>query len=98
MNHRTEKQIRWLCNQKILKKFSDEAKEDVGSRLELLQQGRFIQYPLSDHMPSICQHCHELRKIQDKNIEWRIIYRIDPEVIVIVEVFKKQSKKTPKYI
>lgn len=45
-------------------------------------------------MPEIGSHCHELR-IEDQNQTWRIIYRIDPDAIIITEVFKKKTKKTP---
>jgi len=45
-------------------------------------------------MPLIGKRCHELR-INDKNVIWRIIYRIDNDAILIVEVFKKKTKKTP---
>jgi phage-related protein len=31
----------------------------------------------------------------DRTDTWRIIYRIDPDVIVIAEVFTKKTQKTP---
>jgi len=40
-------------------------------------------------MPSIGSHCHELR-INDTTGTWRIIYRIDPDATVIVEVFENR--------
>ena len=39
--------------------------------------------------------CHELR-INDADKTWRVIYRIDPDAIVIAEVFAKKTEKTPK--
>lgn len=45
-------------------------------------------------MPSIGARCHELR-IQDAQRTWRIIYRIDPDAIVILEVFQKSTQATP---
>jgi len=45
-------------------------------------------------MPSIGKKCHELR-VNDENVTWRIVYRIDPDAIVILEVFQKQTQKTP---
>jgi phage-related protein len=41
-------------------------------------------------MPSIGRHCHELR-IPDTDKSWRIIYRIDEDAIVIIEVFNKTT-------
>lgn len=48
-------------------------------------------------MPSIGTRCHELR-INDENKIWRIIYRIDKDAIIILEVFEKKSGKTPKEV
>jgi len=48
-------------------------------------------------MPSIGTHCHELR-INDKNATWRIVYRIDVDAIVILEVFQKKSTATPRKV
>jgi phage-related protein len=39
-------------------------------------------------MPSIGPGCHELR-IDDISGAWRIIYKVAPDAIVILEVFKK---------
>ena len=46
-------------------------------------------------MPSIGPRCHELR-VNDTDTTWRLIYRIDPDAIVVVEVFAKKTQKTPK--
>ena len=43
-------------------------------------------------MPSIGKNCHELR-VNDKNKTWRIIYFIDEDAIVILEVFAKKTRK-----
>ena len=51
--------------------------------------------PQSRPMPSIGSRCHEL-PINDANTTWRLIYRIDPDAIVIAEVFAKKTEKTPK--
>lgn len=51
--------------------------------------------PHSRPMPAIGSHCHELR-IADAPSKWRIIYRADPDAIVIAEIFKKKTRKTPK--
>jgi phage-related protein len=48
-------------------------------------------------MPVIGPRCHELR-IVDETATWRIIYRIDPDAIIIVEVFSKKAQQTPKYV
>lgn len=45
-------------------------------------------------MPSIGKSCHELR-INDVDGTWRIIYRIDTDAILILEVFDKKTNRTP---
>ncbi len=70
---------------------------ETGYLLRKLQQGENIGLPHSRPMPSIGPRCHELR-VTDRTADWRIIYRIDADVIVLLEVFKKKASKTPKRI
>lgn len=65
--------------------------------LKQLVMGHKLSMPISRPMPSIGPRCHELR-VKDYKVTWRIIYRVDKDVIVIVEIFKKKSIKTPKHI
>jgi len=51
--------------------------------------------PTSRPMPAIGPSCHELR-INDGNTTFRIIYYVDPEAVVILEVFLKKTRTTPK--
>ena len=53
--------------------------------------------PHSRPMPSIGRRCHELR-IQDEEVTWRIVYRLDSDAVVIGEVFPKKSGRTPKRV
>ena len=38
---------------------------------------------------------HRRGRIVDSNATWRIIYRIDDDAIVVLEVFSKKTAKTP---
>lgn len=62
-----------------------------------LQEGERLALPHSRPMPSIGARCNELR-IQDENRSWRIIYRIDIDAIVILDVFAKTTLTTPRRI
>lgn len=62
-----------------------------------LQRGVTLAMPHSRPMPSIGRRAHELR-ITDEDKIWRIVYRIDHDAIVIAEVFKKKTGKTPKSV
>ena len=77
--------------------FSDEARIQAGFLLRRLQRGDRLTMPMSRPMPEVGKHCHELR-INDKNLTWRIMYRIDSDAVVLLEVFEKKTGKTPKHI
>jgi len=53
--------------------------------------------PQSRPMPSVGPRCHELRII-DADKTWRILYRIDDDTVVIIEVFAKKTATTPKKV
>ncbi len=56
-----------------------------------------MSLPQSRPMPSVGVRCHELR-ITDENRIWRIVYRVDTDAVVILEVFKKKTQKTPQEV
>jgi phage-related protein len=85
----------WLHGEVKTPPFSKLARIEAGTLLGRLQDGESIRLPHSRPMPSIGKRCHELR-IPDENKTWRIVYRIDSDAIVILEVFEKKSQKTPK--
>ena len=76
---------------------SKEARIETGYLLRLLQLGESLSLPRSRPMPSIGKRCHELR-VNDAHVSWRIIYRVDADAIIILEVFAKKTRKTPKEI
>ena len=73
---------------------SREARLETGFLLRKLQQGELLSMPQSRPMPTIGSHCHELR-IVDAHSIWRIVYRIDNDAVLILEVFKKKTRATP---
>jgi phage-related protein len=91
------KPLVWLKGEVRTPPFSPDARIEAGFLLRQLQQGECLGLPHSRPMPSIGSHCHELR-IRDSGQNWRIIYRIDDDAIVIVEVFAKTTRTTPKTI
>jgi len=48
-------------------------------------------------MPDIGTGCHELR-ILDGSVNWRIMYHIAPDAIVILDVFPKKTATPPKLV
>lgn len=92
-----DKPLVWLHGEVKTPPFSAIARIETGYLLRKLQQGAKLEMPHSRPMPSIGARCHELR-ITDENLTWRIIYRIDSDAIVILEVFEKKTSKTPKHV
>lgn len=84
----------WLHGEVKTPPFSQAARIEAGFLLRRLQEGENLGLPHSRSMPSIGPRCHELR-INDQSVTWRIVYRVDPDAIVILEVFKKSTTKTP---
>jgi phage-related protein len=91
------KPLHWLKGEVKSPPFSDEGRRAAGTLLRRLQVGEMLGMPHSRPMPSIGPHCHELR-VRDDEHNWRIIYRIDENSIVIVEVFTKTSRQTPQAV
>lgn len=86
--------LAWLHDSITTPPFSRAARVEAGYLLRLLQQGQKLSLPVSRPMPAIGVRCHELR-IQDENKTWRIVYRLDPDAIVIASVFEKKTQETP---
>ena len=91
------KPLVWLHGEIKTPPFSRNARIEAGTLLRRLQEGDSIGMPLARPMPSVGPRCHELR-VRDENRNWRIIYRIDDDAIIIAEVFPKTTQKTPKQV
>lgn len=90
-----DKPLVWLHGEVKSPPLSSAARLETGLLLRKLQRGERLGMPYSRPMPSIGPRCHELR-INDESATWRIVYRIDSDAIVIVEVFSKKTTQTPK--
>ncbi len=91
------KPLVWLHGEIKTPPFSPAARIEAGFLFRLLQMGEKLKMPHSRTMPNIGSNCHEIR-INDERNNWRIIYRIDEDAIIILEVFKKKTQQTPKQI
>jgi phage-related protein len=92
-----DKPLVWMHGEITTPPFNENARIEAGYLLRLVQKGIKLSLPQSRPMPSIGTQCYELR-INDKNLTWRIIYRIYSDAILIIEVFEKKTNKTPKSI
>jgi len=88
------KALGWLHGEIKTPPLSDAARREAGWLLRCLQLGKTLSMPHSRPMPSLGSRCHELR-IKDVSGQWRIIYRTDPDAVLIVDVFQKKTNQTP---
>lgn len=93
----TDKPLVWLRGAVQTAPFSSEARLAAGFLLRRLQRGELLSLPHSRPMPAVGARCHELRVV-DTDRTWRIMYRIDPDAIVLLEVFNKTTPQTPKRV
>ncbi len=89
-----DKPLVWLHGEIKTPPFTAAARLEAGFLLRRLQRGELLAMPHSRPMPSVGPQCYEIR-IRDPNHNWRIIYRIDPDAIVLIEVFNKTTRATP---
>ncbi len=92
-----DKLLVWLHGEVKIPPFTKAARIEAGFLLRQLQRGHSLGMPQSRPMPGIGQRCHELR-VTDAGSNWRIIYRINRDAILILEVFSKKTKATPKEV
>lgn len=88
------KPLVWLHGEIKTPPFSQIGRIEAGFPLRRLQGGERIEMPHSRPLPRIGSGCHELR-LWDTGRSWRIVYFIDADAIVILEVFAKQTTATP---
>jgi phage-related protein len=89
-----DKPLVWLHGEIKTPPFSDAARRETGFLLRMLQKGEHVGMPSSKPLPEMGPGCRELR-INDEGVTWRIVLRIDPDAIVILEVFTKKTEKMP---
>lgn len=89
-----EKPLVWMHGEVKTPPFTADARVEAGVLLRRLQRGESLSLPHARPMPDIGRRCHELR-IPDEDQTWRIMYRLDADAIVILEVFSKKSQQTP---
>lgn len=87
----------WLHGEVKTPPFSKPARLEAGLLLRRLQRGDKVALPHSRPMPVVGAGCHELR-IVDADLTWRIMYRLDTDAVVILDVFDKKTAKTPKKV
>ena len=92
----SDKPLVWLHGEIRTPPFSRAARVEAGYLLRLLQKGQAVGMPRRP-MSVVRPRCHELR-VRDAEADSRIVYRLDSDAVVILEVFAKKTRTTPKTI
>jgi phage-related protein len=90
-----EKPVVWLHGEVRTPPFSLTARQAAGVLLRRLQRGETLSLPHSRPLPVVGSRCHELR-VADGPVSWRVVYHVAADAVVILEVFRKSSRRTPK--
>lgn len=84
----------WLHGEIRSPPFTAKGRVEAGELLRRLQQGELLKLPHSRSMPAVGPSCHELR-VNDEGGNWRIIYSLQPDAVVVLAAFAKKSRRTP---
>lgn len=88
------KPLVWLQGEIKTPPFTLQGRQEAGMLLRLLQKGEPLGMPQAEPLPTVGSRCGALR-VRDAEHNWRIMYRIDADAIVILDVYSKKSRKIP---
>jgi phage-related protein len=90
----SQKLLVWLQGEVKTPPFSTEGRREAGMLLRSLQEGQRLGMPQAEPLPDVGRGCGALR-IRDAEHNWRIIYRVDSDAVLILEVYSKKTRKIP---
>jgi len=93
----SRKPLVWLHGRVKTPPFTKQGRVEAGILLGLLQAGQKLSMPHSRPLPAIGPRCAELR-IRDAEHNWRIVYRLDHDAVIVVHVFTKKTQRLPNEI
>jgi phage-related protein len=74
--------------------FTVAGRQEAGMLLRLLQEGEKLGMPLAEPLPDVGARCGALR-VRDAEHNWRIVYRIDTDAVLILDVYPKKTRTIP---
>lgn len=89
------KRVVWNGNHFKVPPFTEAGQMEAGTLLRLLQEGEALGPPQAKPLPAVGPRCGELR-VRDAQHNWRIVYHIDDDFVVILDVFAKTSPQAQK--
>ena len=92
-----DKPLAWLHGEVRSPPLTRFARREFGLLLRRLQRGETLSLPHSRPMKGIGPRCHE-RRLSDGDRAWCLVYRIDTDAILILDVFAETTQATPRHI
>lgn len=86
------KPLAWLHGEIKTPPFSAEGRQEAGMLLRLLQNGERLGMPHAEPLREVGLRCGALR-VRDAQHNWRIMYRVDTDAVLILEVYPKKTRK-----
>jgi phage-related protein len=88
------KPVVWLHGEIKTPPFTADGRQEAGMLLRFLQENEPLGMPQAEPLPELGPRCGSLR-VRDTQHNWRIVYRIDPDAILVLEVYPKKTRKIP---
>ncbi|HUG93468.1 MAG TPA: type II toxin-antitoxin system RelE/ParE family toxin [Planctomycetaceae bacterium] len=88
------KPLVWLHGEIKTPPFTREGRQEAGMLLRLLQEGERLRMPQAEPLADVGPRCGALR-VRDAEHNWRIMYRIDPDAVLVLDVYPKKTRKIP---
>lgn len=91
---RIRKPLVWLRGEIKTPPFTAEGRQEAGKLLRLVQEGEKLSMPQAEPLPDVGARCGALR-VRDEEHNWRIMYRVDSDAILVLDVYAKKTRKIP---
>jgi phage-related protein len=90
----SRKPVVWLHGEVKTPPFTPEGRQEAGMLLRLLQEGERLGMPQAEPLPDVGPRCGALR-VRDAEHNWRVMYRVDSDAVLVVEVYPKKTRTIP---
>lgn len=88
------KPLAWLSGEIKTPPFTAAGRQEAERLLRLLQAGHRLEMPQAEPLPDVGQRCGAIR-VRDAGHNWRIMFRVDSDVILVLDVYAKKTQKIP---
>lgn len=88
------KPLVWLHGEIKTPPFTADGRQEAGMLLRLLQQGERLGMPEAELLSDVGPRCGALR-VRDADHNWRVMFRIDTDAVLILDVYHKKTRKIP---